>query len=232
MKVFDFQKFSILQGKEVFRVGTDGVLLGTLANCSKAKNILEVGTGTGIISLMLAQRNEIAQILALDISKKAINLAKTNFENSPFKNRLKTNYIDFKIFNSNEKFDLIVSNPPYFEPTKLSQKDLLARQQVELNFTQLIENSVKFLSQNGIFSVIIPKESKKLFVDLCQEKGLFLIRKVEIQGNEDSPIKRCVLEFCFQDKETKMEKLVLEVSPRCYSAQYLELTKDFHIFKS
>ena len=115
MKPFHFQRFSIAQSQEVFRVGTDGVLLGALANCMEAQNILEVGTGTGLIALMLAQRNPNAQILALDINEKATELSRENFKNSPFSERLTSINQNFKAFETQQKFDLIVCNPPYFE---------------------------------------------------------------------------------------------------------------------
>jgi tRNA1Val (adenine37-N6)-methyltransferase len=144
MKPFRFQQFSIQQSKNVFRVGTDGVLLGALCSLSSPKNILEVGTGSGLISLMLAQRESSAKILAIDINSEAIELAGINFRNSPFSDRLKTKFQDFKNFESDEKFDLIVCNPPFFEENN-SAKDILARQQVELNFENLIEKSSQFL---------------------------------------------------------------------------------------
>ena len=158
MKPFHFHRFSIAQSQEVFRVGTDGVLLGTLATCIEAQNILEVGTGTGLISLMLAQRNSNAQILALDIDEKATELSRENFKNSPFSERLTSINQDFKAFETQQKFDLIVCNPPYFEKMESSQKDVLARQQVELNFEQLIGKSVDILAFEGVFCIFIPKK--------------------------------------------------------------------------
>ena len=115
MKPFRFQQFDIQQNADVFRVGTDAVLLGALANLSEAKNILEVGAGTGIISLMIAQRNPEAQILAIDINSEAVNISQANFSNSPFSDRIKSQLQDLKNFETEEKFDLIISNPPYFE---------------------------------------------------------------------------------------------------------------------
>lgn len=113
MKPFRFQQFSVQQSKNVFRVGTDGVLLGALCSLSSPKNILEVGTGSGLISLMLAQRESSAKILAIDINSEAIELAGINFKNSPFSDRLEIKFQDFKNFESDEKFDLIVCNPPF-----------------------------------------------------------------------------------------------------------------------
>ena len=230
MKPFRFQQFSISQSKEVFRVGTDGVLLGALSNCLNSKNILEVGTGTGLISLMIAQRNPNANILAIDINPDAVELSQKNFANSPFSNRLNSQFQDFKTFISDKKLDLIVSNPPYFIPNSTSNKDLLARQQIELNFEQLIQKSAENLSTDGLLSVIIPKECEDIFISSCENHHLHLIRKVEIQGSAKTPVKRCVLEFSFGLKNLITEKLVLESSPRCYSREYLELTKNFHLF--
>ncbi|MCZ2083220.1 MAG: methyltransferase [Flavobacteriales bacterium] len=229
MKPFQFKQFSIQQSKDVFRVGTDGVLLGACSSTNNAKKILEVGTGTGLISLMLAQRNPAAKIHAIDINENAVELAKENFENAPFRDRLKANLQDYRNFNSTEKYDLIVSNPPYFEENQ-SSKDIIARQQTELSFEFLIENSAKFLSENGLFSVIIPFDSGVLFEKHCNKHALYLEKKILIYGIRDSKPKRLVLEFGFQKKEVIESELVLEKTPRKYTDEYLKLTKDFHQF--
>lgn len=229
MKPFRFQQFDIQQNNGVFRVGTDAVLLGALANVSEAKNVLEVGTGTGIISLMIAQRNPEAQILAIDINSEAVNISQANFSNSPFSDRIKSQLQDLKNFETEEKFDLIISNPPYFEINS-SEKDILARQKLELNFSDLIRKSSQLLSENGIFSIIVPIDSEKEFTQICSENNLFLQRKVSIKGIKTSEPKRLVLEYSFTESETKVENFVIEKSPRVYSDEYLELTKDFHQF--
>lgn len=230
MKPFTFKQFQIQQSKNVFRVGTDGVLLGALANIESASHVLEVGTGTGLISLMLAQRNSYAYFLGLDINEEAVALTKLNFENSPFQERLKNNHQDFKTFETECKFDLIVSNPPYFEESG-SEKDKIARQTVELNFRQLIEKTAALLTENGLFSVIIPVEAGDIFVQIASENNLFLNRKVNIKGIKNSNIKRLVLEFSQIEKITEESEFIIEKSPRIYSDQYLELTKEFHVFK-
>jgi len=229
MKSFKFKKFEIRQSADVFRVGTDGVLLGALANVDAAENVLEVGTGTGLISLMLSQRNLNADFSGIDINEEAVNLTKLNFENSPFNLRLKNNHQDFKTFKTDEKFDLIVSNPPYFE-TSDSVKDKIARQTVELNFQQLISKSSQLLSENGIFSVIIPFEVGADFIEIAQENKLFLNRKINIYGIENSKIKRLILEFSLVENALNESDFTIEKSPRKYSNQYLELTKEFHVF--
>lgn len=229
MKPFRFKQFDILQSSDVFRVGTDAVLLGVLSDVMGAKQILEVGTGTGIISLMLAQRNPDANILAIDINSEAVNISQTNFLNSPFSDRIKSQLQDFKQFETGEKFDLIISNPPYFEINS-SDKDILARQRLELDFSDLIQKASQLLSDEGLFSVVTPIDSEKQFTRICLNNNLFLKRRVIIKGIETAEPKRVVLEYSFQQSGTKEENFVIEKSPRVYSDEYLELTKDFHIF--
>ena len=229
MKPFRFQKFEILQHKNVFRVGTDGVLLGALCKVENAQKILEVGTGTGLISLMLAQRNANAEITALDLNEDAVKLAQENFKNSPFSKRLQFFHQDFKTFESQEKFDFVVCNPPFFEENN-SVKDVLARQQVELTFRNLIEKASKILSSEGIFSVIIPSESVQEFENLAEDFDLYLVRKVNIFGIENGVLKRNVLEFSKKKSALETLDFTIEKSPRKYSDQYLELTKEFHVF--
>ncbi len=231
MKSFKFKQFEIQQSADVFRVGTDGVLLGALANVDVAENVLEIGTGTGLISLMLSQRNLSANFFGIDINQEAVHLTKLNFENSPFNVRLKNILQDFKTFETDEKFDLIISNPPYFE-TSDSVKDKIARQTVELNFRQLISKSANLLSENGIFSVIIPFEAGEDFIKISKESQLFLNRKVNVYGIENSKIKRLILEFSLNESELHESDFIIEKSPREYSDQYLELTKEFHVFKN
>ena len=229
MKPFRFQKFTIQQNENVFRVGTDGVLLGALCNVHHAKNILEVGTGTGLISLMLAQRNSQSKISAIDINEDAVVLAKENFKNSPFSDRLKAELMDFKNFEAEEKLDLVVCNPPFFEENN-SEKDVLARQQVELNFMNLIEKSTEIISENGILSIVIPAEAASEIEQLAKERNLYLIKKINIYGIEGGGLKRNILEFSYAEKPLEIMTFTIEESPRKYSQQYLELTKDFHVF--
>ena len=229
MKPFRFQEFDILQHKNVFRVGTDGVLLGALCQVENAQKILEVGTGTGLISLMLAQRNANAEITALDLNEDAVKLAQENFKNSPFSERLQVFHQDFKTFESQKEYDFVVCNPPFFEENN-SVKDILARQQVELTFRNLIEKASKILSSEGVFSVIIPSESAQEFENLAEDFDLYLVRKVNIFGIENGVLKRNVLEFSKKKSALETLDFTIEKSPRKYSDQYLELTKEFHVF--
>ncbi|MBU8883926.1 methyltransferase [Kaistella sp. DKR-2] len=229
MKPFKFRNFTIHQSGNVFRVGTDGVLLGVLCSANHSEKILEVGTGTGLISLMIAQRNPQAEILSLDINEEAEKLAAENFSNSPFKDRMQTVHQDFKDFETGEKFGLIISNPPYFEENP-SEKDILARQQTELSFDHLISKTAEFLSETGIFSVIIPFEAGNEFEQKCLKYALFLQKRIKIFGIKNAKAKRCILEFGFEQRNISESEFVIEKSPRKYSDEYLELTQEFHVF--
>lgn len=229
MKPFQFQQFTVQQDEKVFRVGTDAVLLGSLSSVDHKTNILEVGSGSGIISLMLAQRNSEAKILALDLDENAFNLTKLNFEDAQFHSRLKVLHRDFKHFKTDEKFDFIISNPPYFEEND-SEKDKIARQTVELSFENLIEKSKSLLTQNGILSVIIPSDSANLFDKTAVKNQLFLNRRVNIYGQQSGVLKRTIVEVSVKKSKPKIEEFTIEKSPRKYSDQYLEATKDFHVF--
>lgn len=226
MKPFVFKQFEILQDKEVFRVGTDGVVLGALCNGEGAVRALEVGCGTGLISLMLAQRFSSAVFDALDINTKAVEIAGQNFSNSPFANRLNVVEINYNDFEFVEKYDLIVSNPPYFESD--SSKDLIARHQVLLSFQQLIYKSARLISDTGILSVIIPCDDAENFITIAEDNNLYLIRKIDIYGIKGGKLKRNILEFSRKLSELVLEELVLEKEKRIYSDEYRELTKDFH----
>ena len=229
MKPFRFQQFSIQQSKDVFRVGTDGVLLGAMCNVKNAKKILEIGTGTGLISLMLAQRNVSAKISAIDINENAVKLASENFRNSIFNENLKVELKDFKNFETNENFDLVVCNPPFFEENA-SAKDVLARQQVELNFRNLVEKSTEIITKKGILSIILPFEAATDVKSLAEEFNLYLVREINIFGIESGNLKRNILEFSLAQKPLEISDFVIEKSPRKYSDQYLNLTKNFHVF--
>lgn len=230
MKPFSFKQFNINQSEKVFRIGTDAVLLGALAGVFGKQNILEIGTGTGIISLMLAQRNSEASITAIDINLEAVGLARENFENAPFKERLKAFEKDFKTFDNSDKFDFVVSNPPYFDANS-STKDILARQRIELDFSDLICNTAKILSVDGIFSVIIPADERAKFINLSKEHQLYLTRKIDVYGIAGGTLRRNILEFSKNSLSPKVETFIIEKAPRQFSEQYLQATKDFHLFK-
>jgi tRNA1Val (adenine37-N6)-methyltransferase len=227
--IFRFQQFAVAQQVEVFKVGTDAVVLGALMQIT-GHRVLEIGTGTGIISLMLAQRFPEAKITAIDINPAAAHLAQSNFQSSPFAERLKAFCEDANNFEA-EKFDHILSNPPYFTDLQNKQsKDFIARQQACLSYQQLLQNAQRLLKAGGDFWVILPHTDAQDFETLAQQQALFLQEIHHIQGVANGPMKRAVMRFGFQKPhQSQSYELCLQSSPRVYSEAYRALTKDFHI---
>lgn len=231
MEIFKLKKFSIVQSKKVFRIGTDAMLLGALSSPNDYGTALEVGVGSGIISLMLAQRTSQLSITAIDLNEEAVKVATENFENSPFSKRLKCLHQDFKTIETETKFDFIFSNPPYFEKNS-SVKDVLARQKTELSFDVLISKSSELLSPEGILSLIIPSQEVESILKIAKENQLYFSRQINIYGIEGGKLKRSILEFSKVEKKFTLSNFVIEKTPRNYSEQYLKLLKDFHVFGS
>ena len=228
--VFRFKQFSVKQESNVFKVGTDAVLLGALAGSSiNSKRILEVGTGTGIIALMLAQRFPGSELVALDSDPTAAELAAQNFNASPFSNRMHCIHTPFQQFESLMPFDLIVSNPPFFESGtqgKLSH----ARHTKLLSYQDLALGVSKHLSAQGQFVVILPFEVKEQFSSTAEDSGLHLTEEVIIRNTPNAKPKRVVLHFSEKNASPKSGSLTIRESQNTFSKAYKELTQAFHPF--
>jgi len=217
------------------KVGTDGVLLGAWCSLeSLPKTILDIGTGTGIISLMLAQRSSAITIDGVEVDPSAYMQTVDNFENSDWSDRLycyNTSFQKFVDDTNKETYDLIVSNPPFYTEdyiTKNSSRNK-ARFTSSLTFKELIGGISKILSKSGFFSTIIPFKEESTFVSLAQQNSLFLNRICRVKGNQSSEIKRCLLTFSFNKKETEETNLIIEKSRHNYTKEYVELTNSFYL---
>ena len=219
------------------KVGTDGVLLGAWCSLENyPKTILDIGTGTGIISLMLAQRSSAISIDGVEIDKSAFEQTVDNFENSDWSDRLycyNTSFQKFADESNNEgiKYDLIVSNPPFYKEdytTKNISRNK-ARFSQFLSFKELIQGVSKILSKSGFFSTIIPFKEESAFIGLAQQNSLFLNKLCRVKGNKNSEIKRCLLTFSFNKKATKETNLIIENSRHKYTKEYVELTNSFYL---
>lgn len=212
------------------KIGTDGVLLGAWANCDNPQKILDIGTGTGLISLMLAQRFPDAKLIGVEINEDAFNEALLNISESIFKNRISIVHSSVQLFQSDQKFDLIVSNPPFFELThKEDSSRNTARQQSDLTFEELIYYSEKLLGPKGKFAVIIPFESEKLFVKSAGRLNLFPEKITHVKGNKNTSIKRSLMLFSRSQSEPKFDELTIEISRNVYTSGYISLTRDFYL---
>src|SRR5436190_2085315 len=200
MKVspFRFKFFTVHQDKCAMKVGTDAVLLGAWVNPENAKLILDIGSGSGIISLMLAQKS-LSEIHAIDIEENAFEQARENFLISPWYNRLKPFHQSFQEFSEStkNKYDLIVSNPPYFQHASKSPEELrsFARHNDQLTFEELICGVKKVLSETGKFCVILPYKEGMDFMDLAMKKGLFCNHLMKVRTKAEGQEKRVMMEF-------------------------------------
>ncbi len=233
-KPFVFKEFSVNQDRCAMKIGTDGVLLGAWASIAKNPlSILDIGTGTGILALMLAQRSTAETIEALEIDDNAFEQAAENFENSPWGDRLFCYHAGFNEFveEIDEKYDLIVSNPPFYkEDYKTNnQKRNLARFSDALPFDHLLYGTAKLLSNNGTACFIIPFNEENEFVAIAEKMNLYPNKITRVRGTKDSEIKRSLLEFSFHKSETEVNELVIEIARHQYSEEYTTLTKDFYL---
>ena len=235
MSKFQFKKFAVEQDRCAMKIGTDGVLLGAWAPIENNPfSILDIGTGTGIIALMLAQRSGATQIDALEIDEDAYEQATDNFENSPWNDRLFCFHaaLDEFVEEPEDEYDLIISNPPFYTEDYKSenqQRDL-ARFSDAMPFEDLIEAADLLLSENGIFAVIIPFKEEERFIDLCAEVELFPVKATRVKGSPKTPIVRSLLAFKRCELSVlEADELIIEINRHEYTDEYIELTKDFYL---
>ncbi len=231
---FQFKQFTVNQSKAAAKVGTDGVLLGAWANFPQVGKILDIGTGTGVIALIAAQRTS-CEIYALDIDYEAFIEAKHNFEQSIWTKRMTILYSDFTTFveNSDTKFDYIVSNPPFFVNSLKSDnnKRNLARHADALPFDDLLNGVRKLLLPKGIFGIILPADVFDEFCSLSEVYSLYSLRKCVVFPNSSKPSKRVLAEFSFDKSVIEISSLILSElsSNHHFTNEYRALTKDFYL---
>ncbi|MES2812033.1 MAG: methyltransferase [Bacteroidota bacterium] len=234
MSTFNFKQFTVAQDCCAMKIGTDGVLLGAWTPLiNNPYNILDIGTGTGVIALMLAQRSHAEQIDAIEIDDAAYEQATENFENSPWNDRLYCYHagLDEFVDEVEEEFDLIVSNPPFYTDDYKSGDDQRdnARFEDSLPFEELVEAADFFLSDNGIFSLIVPFKEEEKIMSLCQERGLFPLKITRVKGTLTTEIKRSLLAYSRIEQTPVVDELIIETARHQYTAEYIELTKDFYL---
>jgi len=231
---FHFKQFTINQDQCAMKIGTDAVLLGAWANLEHHPNsVLDIGAGTGVISLMLSQRSNEETIDAIEIDENAYKQCVGNFENSPWSDRLFCYHASLEEFTDeiDYKYDLIISNPPFYSDTFKSenkQRDL-ARFNDALPFHHLVESVSKLLSDEGKFSVIIPFKEEENFIELASNINLFPNRITRVKGSPTSEIKRSLMEFSFNKNGLRINELIIEVERHQYTQDYINLTEDFYL---
>ena len=218
------------------KIGTDGVLLGAWVDLSAhTDSILDVGTGTGVIALMMAQRSTAPLIDALEIDENAYEQAVENFERSDWGDRLFCYHAEFGEFveemQDEEKYDLIISNPPFYNSDykTASEKRDKARFQDALPFELLLEGSTYLLSEKGKLAVIIPKNQEQSFLELSAHFNLFPEKITYVKGTPNSAVKRCLILLGLQAIEVSKDELTIEHQRHQYTIQYQKLVAPFYL---
>jgi tRNA1Val (adenine37-N6)-methyltransferase len=239
---FKFKQFTVHQEHCAMKVGTDGVLLGAWAEVENARTALDVGTGTGLIALMLAQRNPELHIAAIEIDKTAARQAQANVEHSPWKERITVHAEDFRSFDTSERFNLIVSNPPYFLNALNSPNEQrnMARHAGGLNYELLCSHSFELLNEGGKLCIIVPAEVETAVMDVAFRHHLSPTRRVQVFTKPGKPCRRLLLSFTkpstklLSDIDTflpscSQETLYIETANQRFTPEYIALTREFYL---
>lgn len=227
---FKFKQFTVFQDRCAMKVGTDGVLLGAWADVAQAQRVLDIGTGTGLVALMCAQRSQ-ARIVGVEIDSDAVVQARENVAASPWADRIEVVEGDVREFAPEVCFDAIVSNPPYFQEQVFcaDKQRNEARHTDGLSFEELIRSVSALLSPAGRFYVVLPANAVADFVQLAAVSHLYLCRHTTIYTKPDGQSKRSLLAFGREMNACLRDSLVVELSRHVYSPEYIRLTKDFYL---
>jgi tRNA1Val (adenine37-N6)-methyltransferase len=229
---FDFKQFAINQGNCAFKVGTDGVLLGACADVTGKKKILDIGTGTGLITLMLAQRCD-AEIVAIEPDFESFKQASENIALSIWSSRIKVeNFLLQDYFPLNPWFDLIVTNPPYFIDS-LKNPDPVrsaARHNVTLTHSDILSGAARLLEERGSLQLILPYVEGNIFIAEAQEFGFYCNSILKVKPIPTAEIRRLVLRFSRQKIKLVERFLMIEKGKRYdFTKEFIQLTKDFYL---
>lgn len=231
---FEFKQFIIYQDKCAMKVGTDGVLLGVLTKIEFLKeqpNVLDIGTGTGLVSLIAAQRIPSAIITAIEIDADCTEQAKENFERSKFASRLSVVKTAIQDYAPQRRYDLIMCNPPFYNGTLTcpDSKRTLARHTLSLTFKELATATERLLSDDGQFSVIIPTYAESELTSHCIALGIYPNHITKIYPNNHKDAKRVVVQYSRQKKELEENRLTIEDAPTQKSAEFKALVEDYYL---
>ncbi|MDT7828402.1 methyltransferase [Pricia sp. S334] len=233
-KPFRFKQFTVRQDRCAMKVGTDGVLLGAWAALDKdPASILDIGAGSGLLALMLAQRSAAETIDALEIEENAYEQCVENFEASPWADRLFCYHANFDEFVAewDDRYDLIVCNPPFFSEDVSSGNAFrdAARQNITLPFEELLNGVSILLSKDGIFVTIIPYKEETDFLVHADSLGLYPQQITRVRGNPTAKIKRSLLQIGFERTEVDIDTLTIELDRHEYTPDYRALTEAFYL---
>lgn len=229
MKPFQFKHFSIQQSHAALKVGTDAFLLGAFCNWTSPKHLLDIGTGTGVLSLMAAQRFPFHTVTAIDISELAIIDARTNFKNAPFNTEFVAIQTSLQNFACTKQYDAIICNPPYFENSVKNNyaESALARHTDALPFNELIGKINDLLTNDGKAWMIFPADYLKIFEEKLTASLLHIVHEIKIMGKPMS-LKRIIVCLEKNKHDRKIDYFTIRNENGTYTEAYKALTIDFH----
>ncbi|MBO5444114.1 MAG: methyltransferase [Muribaculaceae bacterium] len=245
---FRFKQFALWHHRSAMKVGVDGVLVGAWTDVDGARSILDVGTGCGLIALMMAQRQPDARITGIEMDLPSVEEARENVASSPWHDRIEIVHGSFPSALDNPKFDLIVSNPPFFD-SGISSPDTpreKARHQAELSPASLIAGSGSLLNPGGSLAMIIPADMSVSIENQAMASGYTMLRKCPVRGNHEKPVKRVLLQWRISSPEDILKNtefrdtglrhvdiqnsiLTLESSPGIPTDDYKSLCREFYL---
>ena len=234
-KEFKFKQFTIEQDRCAMKIGTDGILLGAWVELKNPYSILDIGAGTGVIGLMMAQRSDAGLIDAIEIDDEAYEQCVDNFENSPWNDRLFCYHASLDEFaeemHDEEKYDLIISNPPFYTEDYKGNDEARnqARFEDALPFEDLLNYAASLLSENGEFAVVIPFSEGEKFLEIAKEVNLYPNRITRVRGTQGTPLKRSLIQLSFSESELEENELIIEIARHEYTPEYIKLVKDFYL---
>jgi len=227
--IFKLKQFNLKQADSLQKMGSDSMLLGASVK-GEYNQILDIGTGTGILALMMAQKNIKANVIAIEPHLLSFNEAQLNFKQSQFSNRLKIENTKLQNFKTSNKFDLIISNPPYYENSTLSQQDSrnLARHTIDLPIIDFYKYSSQLLAENGKIHLIFPYDLQKKHLHFAKQYGLYPISIINVIKENQKTIRNIITYAFNKIDDVKNNSIIISLSNGKYSKKYIELTKEFY----
>lgn len=236
--LFRFKQFSVSHHRSSMKVGVDAVILGAWCDVANRNAILDVGCGCGVIALMIAQRNNSACITGIDIDDASVMESSENFHNSPWHARVRAVCGNFLEYSWDGRYDLILSNPPYFDSgvSEIGTRRERARHQGDLSPYSLLSKGRELLNDNGSVCMVIPYEQREEIVDFAGAEGFILHRELLVSGREGKAYKRCFLDFRLalgmpgnEVEEAMREIIAIETEEGSFTEEYVSLCRDFYL---
>jgi len=229
--IFRFKQFSVKHSQSSLKVTTDAVLLGAWVDAAKATHILDIGTGSGVLALMMAQKYPEATIDAIDIDAASVEEATFNFSQSAWSYRLSAFHVDFKEFYTSNKYDLIISNPPYFVDSLVSPnvQKAVAKHTLLLDYKSLLDGIARMLTEKGVAYVVLPFSNLGLLTAACNKNALYFDKICAVSSFYVQPPYLAIVAISFIDKNISQHTLAIRDALHQYTTEYKVLTQDFYL---